>query len=176
MTPVDLLFENPVAVLALALVLRAGLAWQRSLTWPEYRTLHGIKRLLFPVLQRRRPFGFAEFVNEKGARSDPEFVTTEHGGVKDVVGLCRDAGGSLHLLSSIKRRPPEHGDKLSMAHVVWTHDDGTQTECYVFRNSDGTTDVYTHHETSVSDPDGHLSDLQTDGDPRGVVRAALGLD
>jgi hypothetical protein len=165
---------NPVVLVALAIIMRAGLAWQRSLSWPEYRLLHGLKRAVFPILQRYDPTGFREWVNRKGGRDGPEYVRTVPGGIKDVAGHLRAAGGSLHLLNSIKRRPPGHGDVLSGAHLVWTHADGTQTEVYLFDN-DGPNgvDVYAHHETSVTDPEGHLSDGQTDGDPRNVVSLAF---
>lgn len=170
---VDFLAANWWAVLALAVVMRAGLAWQSDLSWPEYRTAHGIRRLLFPVLQRRAPLGFDSFVNRKRGRTDDEYLRTVDADVRATVGRLRAGGGSLHLISSLKRRPADHGDPLTAAHVVWTHDDGSQTEAYLFANDDGTTDAYAHHETSVADPDGHLTDPQHDGDPRGVVTDAL---
>jgi hypothetical protein len=75
----------------------------------------------------------------------------------------------------VKRRPTDHGDPLSIAHIVWDH--GTdQTEAYLFRNDDGSTDVYAHFEPSPETPAEHVnSDNQQDGDPRGVVRDALGI-
>jgi len=57
---------------------------------------------------------------------------------------------------------------------VWIQENA-QVECYLFGNGDGTTDLYVHSETAVTDPEGHLSDRQTDGDPTGVVTDALGL-
>jgi hypothetical protein len=53
---------------------------------------------------------------------------------------------------------------------VWHHVDGKQTEAYLFRNNDGSTDLYAHVETSVDDPLGHLTDEQLDGDTRGVLK------
>jgi len=173
-TVIEALSQYPEVAIVVALVMRAGLAWQRQLSWYEYRTLHGLKRLAFPVLDRVEPFGFGVFVNEKGDRGDREYHATLQGSVRSVVRQLREGGGSLHLISSVKRRPSGRGDTLSRAHVVWTHDDGTQTECYLFQNDDGTTDVYVHHETGVADPAGHLSDRQRDGDVRGVVADALG--
>jgi hypothetical protein len=173
MTITETLADSPALLVALALVMRAGLAWQRSLTWPEYRLLHGGKRLLFPVLQRRAPLGFDSFVNAKGGRDDAEYLRTYQASVRDTVSRLTAAGGSLHLLNSIKRRPGEHGDPLTAAHVVWDH--GTdQTEAYLFANADGTTDVYAHFEPSPEMPLEHLGGgQQQDGDPRGVVTAAL---
>lgn len=167
----DLLAAWPLLAALLATLLRAGLAWQAELSWPEYRLLHAAKRATFPWLQRL-PLGFDSFVNEKGGRDDAEFLTTRAASPRAVVGHLRSVGGSLHLINSVKRRPDGLGDPLSVAHVVWTHGD-SQTEAYLFANADGTTDVYAHYETSVTDPDGHLTDPQHDGDPRGVVREAL---
>jgi hypothetical protein len=171
----DALAEWPLLAAALAVVLRAALAYQRGLTWPEYRTCHALKRATFPALDRREPLGYAWFVTDKGGRDDAEYLTTRPGGVRATVDRLRAGGGSLHLINAVKRRPATNGDPYSAAHVVWTHADGTQTEAYLFRNDDGTTDVYAHHEEGVTDPDGHLTGPQTDGDPRGVVRGALNL-
>lgn len=188
---VDFLAANWWAVLALAVVMRAGLAWQSELSWPEYRTAHGIKRVAFSTLDRldasdlpiknlavfgrvaKAAVRFDSWVNDKRGRTDAEYLRTVETDVRATVGRLRAGVGSLHLISSIKRRPADHGDPLTAAHVVWTHDDGSQTEAYLFRNDDGTTDAYAHHETSVADPDGHLTDPQHDGDPRGVVIEAL---
>jgi len=170
---IETLTDHPELAVALGLLLRGLLAWQRELSWYEYRTLHGVKRLLFPTLERMAPGGFTSFVNAKGGRDDAEFLETRRATIRGTVRTLRQAGGSLHLLNSVKRRPSEHGDPLSRAHVVWTHDDAKQTECFIFSNTDGTVDVYSHHEDSVTDPVGHLTDKQTDGDPRGVVREAL---
>jgi hypothetical protein len=179
---VETVADNPVVFVALALLMRAGVAWQRELTWPEYRTLHGLRRLVFPWLQRLQPAGYGRWVSQKGSRDDAEFVATVQTDVRETAARLRRElderpTGSLHLLSSIKRRPDTHGDPLSAAHVVWTHDsthDGTaQTEAYLFRNSDGTTDVYAHYEASVVTPVDHLTEHQQDGDPRGIVAVAL---
>jgi hypothetical protein len=172
---VDALATPAVAVTVL-LAVRAAVAWQRSLTWPEYRLAHAAKRQVFPVLDRLEPAGFTSFVNDKGGRTDGEYLATLDRTVVGVVDALRAGGGDLHLVSSVKRRVADHGDPLSVAHVRWHHDDGTQTEAYMFRNADGTVDLYAHHETAVEDPDGHLTNGQTDGDPRGVVQAALDGD
>lgn len=170
------LFTDPVPLAALVLVLFAVIQYQRTLTWAEYRALHRLKVRFLPVLDRVWPHA----VHVKHHREDPEFITTVTRPPKQVwKRLVRD-GGTPHLINSVKRRPVPPFDagetQLSVAHVVWFHNDGTQTEAYLFSNDDGTTDVYSHAETSVMDPDGHLSDPQTNGDPTGVVRMALGLE
>lgn len=172
----QLLTENPLAATAIgAVVVRAALAWQRQLSWPEYRTAHGLKRWVFPLLQRRAPV--ISWVNDKGGRTDAEYLDTLDADVRAIAGRLTDAGGNLHLLASVKRRPTDHGDALSLAHVVFLHDDGTQTEAYLFRNDDGTTDAYSHHEPDPARLLAHLGgDNQSDGDPRGVVTEALAQD
>ena len=175
MTTVEgLLAEYWWLAVALGLASRAFLAWQRELTWPEYRTLHGLKRLTFPVAHpyAKKYLGFSSLINDKGGRDDAEYIDTMHFRPRDIVRSLRAGGGSLHLLASLKRRPD---GTLSWAHVVWDH--GTdQTEAYIFANGDGSTDVYSHFEPSPETPVEHLGgDLQTDGDPRGVVRDALGV-
>ena len=171
MTTVEgLLAEYWWLAVALGLALRGALAWQRSLSWYEYRTLHGAKRLLFPWLERRFPV--VSWVNDKGGRDDAEYLETINFSPREVVRSLRAGGDAYHLLASLKRRPD---GTLSWAHVVWDH--GTdQTEAYIFANGDGSTDVYSQFEPSPETPVEHLGgDLQTDGDPRGVVRDALGV-
>lgn len=172
MTIETILTDYPLVIVALGIVLRAALAWQSSLSWREYRTLHGLKRLVFPVLDRRAPV--VSWYNPKRGRDDPEYLRTVEWSVRKTARELSTAGGDLHLLCSLKRRPADHGDAVSAAHVVFLHPDDTQTEAYLFRNDDGTTDVYVHHEPDPSRPLAHLGgDNQSDGDVRGVVTAAL---
>jgi hypothetical protein len=109
-------------------------------------------------------------VSRKGGRDDAEYVTTVGGSVREVVKDLQAAGASLHLINSIKRRPDTHGDPLTAAHVVWTiPGEGDQVEGYIFRNDDGTIDLYAHTEASTDNPLAHLTGTQTDGDAHGVV-------
>lgn len=170
-TVVGVLSENPELAIVLGLALRAVRAWQTELTWYEYRTLHGVKRLVLPALNSPA----LSTVSRKGNRGDPAFLTTYKGTVRATVTQLREGGGSLHLINTIKVRPGANGDPVSRAHLVWTHADGRQTEAFLFKNDDGTTDVYVHVETSVSDPTGHLTDTVDAGDGRKVVSDALGL-
>lgn len=170
----DVFDQYPWVVVVLALLIRGGVAYQRGLSWYEYRTWHGLRRQLFPILQRYVPV--VRFVNVKpDGRDSDEYIATVDTSVRETAAQLRQGGGMYHLISSIKRRPEGHGDTLTRAHVVWLHDSGDQTECYLFANDDGTVDVYAHYEAAVTDPDAHLSEYQTQGDPRGMVRSALGV-
>jgi hypothetical protein len=172
-TAVDVLRDRPELLAVLVVVLRAARAYQTDLSWAEYRAAHRFKRGVFPLLDRT-PIGEAILlVSDKGGREDGEYIGTVDAGLRATVQRLRDAGASLHLLNSIKRRPDTHGDPLTAAHVVWTID-GEQVEAYLFRNSDGTTEVYAHTEAAVDDPIGHLTGPQTDGDRHGVLPALSG--
>lgn len=166
----ETIFENPALLAGLAAVVLAAVRYQRGLSWFEYRRIHGLKVLLFPILDRRTNVGVS-LVNAKlRAEDDDEFLGVAGISPRQVAKLLVAAGGSYHLVNSIKSRPDdEGGSEYSVAHVVFFHDDGTQTEVYLFRSDSGT-DVYAHHETAVTDPDGHIMETQqVDGDPRGVV-------
>lgn len=167
-TAVSLLQEHPELVIVVGIIARLARAWQSQLSWSEYRLYHRLKRGVFPLVDSLAE-GAINWIGDKGGRDDAEFIATIELPHRDVVSALKRAGGSLHLISSLKRRPDDHGDPLSIAHVVWTHVDGKQTECYLFRNDDGSTDSYAHVETSVDDPLGHLTDEQLDGDTRGVL-------
>jgi len=168
------LFNDPVIQAVLVLTLFAVTYWQRHLTWPKYKRIHAFKRRTFPLLQRLWP----RFIHTKGNyRNNAEYLTTRSQSVKAVWEQLVAEGGSPHVVCSLKRRQlPKAPPEYSAAHVVWEHDGGTQTECYLWDNGDGTTDVYAHSEAIPEDVDGHLEGEQTDGDPRGVVRDALGLE
>jgi len=172
--------SDPVSLAVLTAVILAVVQYQRTLSWSEYRTIHGLKRRVFPLLQRVKPLGYDHFIHEKGYHDDEEYLTTVEATVPVVWKQLVAAGGSPHLINSLKRRDWVDDEvQYSAAHVVWTHDDGTQTEAYLFgplfdtERGSPTTAVYAHNETSVTDPDDHLTDPQSDGDPRGVVRGAL---
>ena len=167
---VDLLREYPWLVVVVGIVARFARAYQSQLSWPEYRAAMRVKRGLFPLVDRVAGRVIL-WVSDKGGRDDAEYQYTVDASVRDVVRDLRRAGASLHLISSLKRRPADFtdddvtGDPLSSAHVVWTYDDtGDQVEAYLFRNDDGTVDVYAHTEASVDRPIAHLTGKQRDGD------------
>lgn len=162
-------FYPPIVIVAVLLVW----AYQRTLRWPEYQALHGLKLRVVPLLERLKgvvvPPGLL-LISRKGYRDDAEYLRTENKSVKEVWTNLIANGGSPHLINSIKvRETPEGEVQYSQAHVVWTHSDYTQSEAYLFDNGDGSTDVYAHHEPSVLTPDAHLHGFQSDGDPKGVT-------
>lgn len=168
-------FSDPRALAVLVLVVAAVLQYQRTLSWAEYRRIHALKVRLLPIVDRV----FNVFVvSNKHYREDAEYLGTIEASVPNVFRELVNAGGTPHLVNSVKRRPVPYGTtQYSAAHVVWNHaETGEQTEAYLFDNGDGTCDVYAHGETWTLDPEGHMSDPQTDGDPKGVVRAALGAN
>jgi len=170
--PLPEALTDPVPLAALVLAAAAVLWWQKSLSWREYRAIHRVKLRVLPLLDRVWPHA----VHAKGGPDDPEFLLRVGHRPREVFAALVDAGGSPHIVASVKERPAlGAGTRRSVAHVVWTHEDGQQTEAFLFRaDPQGRrTDVYAHFEPSVLDPTEHLDGEQVDGDPRGVVRAAL---
>jgi len=163
-------FNDPVLFAALTLAVLAVLQYQRTLSWAEYRRIHALKVRFLPYVDR---YTNLFVISRKGApEEDAEYLTTVSGSVGDVFKRLVAGGGSPHLINSVKVRPYGDGVQYSAAHVVWTVSGGMQVEAYLFRAEDGV-DVYSHFEPSVVNVDDHLSGKQEDGDPRGVVRAAL---
>jgi hypothetical protein len=167
---VELLQDNPELVVLLAATLRLARAYQTELSWQEFRMIHRLKRGLFPILDKTALGDAILLVSEKRGREDAEYQATVSGGVRETAQALRKAGCSPHVLCSIKRRPEERGDPLTDAHVLFTIEGtGDQVEAYIFDNDDETVDVYAHTETGVTDPLGHLTDKQTDGDAYDVL-------
>jgi hypothetical protein len=185
-------FSNPLAYAGLIVVLVAVVAWQATITYSRAARINRIKRFVFPLADRfRRPLvrqarrvspALGAFLNgviphlihEKGRTSDAEYLETWKADLPAVFDRLSKTGFDPNVASSLKRRPaPVAGAyQYSALSMVYYHGDGTQTEVYVFVNGDGTVDIYAHAETSVTDPEGHLSDPQRDGDPRGVIPTA----
>jgi len=163
-------FNDPVLFAALTVAVVLVLQYQRTLSWGEYRRIHALKVRFLPYVDK---YTNLFVISRKGTpEEDAEYLTTVSGSVGDVFKRLVAAGGSPHLINSVKVRPHGDGSQYSAAHVVWTHESGDQSEAYLFRADSGV-DVYSHFEPSVVNVDDHLSGEQEDGDPRGVVWAAL---
>lgn len=174
MTNVPPVLNEPIGMAVVVVLVVAGLYWQKGLGWHDYRTLHRLKVLAAPVVDAHTQYFI---LSGKAYRNkSPEFLGTRDNSIREVWARLLEGGGSPHLISSVKYRDLPSGERqYSAAHVVWTHSDGTQTECYGFDNGDGTSDWYVHFEESVANADEHLSEGGTPGDPKGVVKDALGV-
>ena len=165
-TLADVLGVQPSVVIgAITLLAFAVIQYQRTLSWREYRQYHRLKKRVLPWLA----YVWTHAIHEKGGTDDPEYIATWSCTLKQAYDTLSKAGLEPNLLSSLKRRP----DGLSDLHMVEYHDDGTQTEVYAFtagaNSRADSVDVYTHHETATTDPKGHLTDEQRNGDPRDVL-------
>jgi hypothetical protein len=168
-------FADPRLAAVLVLAIAALVWYQRTLGWREYQFWHRLKVQVFPFIDRHTSWFV---VSDKGWRDDPECLYRAGATVPEVFRAFVNAGGSPHLINSIKRRQrPDGTVEYSDAHLVWFHGGpgGSQTEAYLFQNPDGTTDVYVHFEPSVLDADDHLDgSQQRDGDPKQVIPSAVG--
>jgi len=162
------LFDNPELLGVLSLLIALAVNYQRNLSWTEYRTIHSLKRGVLPLIDKHTGIFV---VSRKGGRDDGEYVGTVDKPLRATFkGLVND-GFSPHIINSIKQRPhPDDGQvQYSGAHLIKFHDDGYQSEVYLF-SMGGQTDLYMHVERSVTDPKGHLMDTnQQDGDVRDVL-------
>ena len=159
---------DPWVLALLGTILFVFVQYQRTLTWTEYRTLHALKRGLFPLIDKRTGLFV---VSRKGGRDDPEFITTVDMPVGEVFSKLNAGEFDAHLLNSVKKRqhPTRAGFQYSKAHLFKFHEDETQTEIYLF-DVDGKTDIYAHVETWVLSPKDHLVNTnQQDGDTKNVL-------
>lgn len=164
---VDTVLSEPLLVIALGVVIYTLVRYQRGLSYTEFIIAHRAKCIVFRILdgpasKRGRPL-----VADKSDASE-EFVRHTDATPRTVARRLRSARFDPHLVATAKRRDGQ------CAHSQWVqfHDGEKQTEVYLFP-SNGGTDVYAHFETSVRDPEGHLTDEQTPGDPLGAVANAL---
>lgn len=189
----QVIFNNPVALGVLTLALIGVILWQATLPYKVVAQINRGKRLLFPPIERfKRPLVkqarkvsptlatvlqgvIPHLIHDKGRTNDDEYIKTWECSRREAFDRLKDAGLNPNVASSLKRRPGSHGQnppmQLSVLSMVQYHDDGTQTEFYVFDNGNGSVDIYAHNETSITDPKGHLNNPQVDGDPKGVLSA-----
>lgn len=168
----DLVFGSPVLSAILLITVYAILSWQRNLTYTEYMTRHGIKRMLFPKLDSWFRKAGRPLIREKGpCNSSDEFVTCVQMPLRAFFIKLVRYGFSPHLLATLKVERPWRSPAAMQ--LIYNHDHETQTEVYVFQDADDKLAVYAHVESSPKDPEGHIEDEQIAGDAKGVVREAL---
>jgi hypothetical protein len=151
-----------VAVLGIALI--GWWYYQRSLTLTEYREWQRAKTLLFPILDPvSRARGRPLVIESHG---EPERVY-ETLGPRAVASVLVRGGLEPHLASTLKELPGNGG--YALYQLVYTHDNGKQTEVALFRRDGGGTVVHVHLETQFTDIPGHWGDPVEHGDPRNVL-------
>jgi len=164
--------QEPVVLAVLTVLLILAAYYQRTLSYQEYRLAHGLRTVGAIVLDSRVNF---RLLTEKGMpEKDTEYVRSVPMTIRRAFATLRHAGASPHLISGIKyREHPERGREYAAAHLIFVEGD-KQTEVWLFPAADGDgTDIYAHKETYITDPEGHLSEPYTPGDPDGYIAAAL---
>lgn len=175
----------PLAIAGIAIVIVRGL---RRIEPREARAIEVIRGRLFrllhpldgPLGKTIPPAGEArELVREKGQE---DYVCTVRDTLHELQTALDQAGWTYNPVSTEKYRTieTEGGEVIEQYDVAtWALRDGataeTQLHAYVFRNENGTLDVYAHSEDNfVSDPAGHTDagDMRH-GDPDGRLRDDL---
>jgi len=182
---VDVL-QDPLILAAVTLLVILAYHYQRGLTYHEYQLIHSIRIIVFTILstqvenqtkigkQIQRYVGNPRLLSEKQMpNEEDEYTLTSPLSLKEVFTALVNSGASPHLISSVKyREHPNYGRQYARAHVIFSDRDGNQTEVWLFDN-ESTVDIYSHKETIVTDPEGHLTEPYTPGDPDGYIIEAL---
>jgi len=158
----EFVLNDPALSAGLLVLIYIGIRWQRTLPYREYRMWHLVKIFVFRRLDKRLTALGRPLIHPKHRpENSDEFITTLPDPPRMVFEELRSLGASPHLICTVKSRPGvTTGVEYTHSQLVMLNDDGTQTEYYLFYN-DGSTDVYGHRETAVTDPQGHVSDAQT---------------
>ena len=172
---IDTLLNNPYIVTGIALAVIVIYHYVKQMPYSEFVFVTQVKHRLFLLLQPLAKQRGLRLVTTKGYReNEDEFITTVDKSPKELAKQFKANNIDQHLIAGSKRRKMPNGS-FQWAHTHWTyqHDNGKQTEFWLFTNPDGTVDIQGHHEDSVFDPDGHLETPYTPGDPKGVLDPIL---
>lgn len=111
-------------------------------------------------------------IKEKGPR---DYITTTDTS-PDEIEEALHPKYQRNLLSTRKYRSTSGGRQWAAGSWVYDPEDTSyQHHVFIFPARSGGTDIYGHREKSVRDPDGHLNDEQTPGDPNGLVAVQLAM-
>jgi len=174
------IFDDPVLVALLAVVLRAGIAWQRGLTYREVIVLESAKRNIARTLERLLPItlpllGWTIPSPAQAGRAltreahVADHVTTVDASPREIVRAIRPPF-QPNLFSTSKYRVAN--DSVEWAHTQWAiyydHDgDPWKTHIYFFVVGPETA-VYAHTEPSEATPEAHTrGGEQLPGDAHG---------
>lgn len=170
----ETILNSPELVLALTVIILLAYQWQKGLTYHKYRYFHSIRVLLFRVLNPIATRYGRPLLSEKDLEG-PEFVVGLDKSPREVYHQLEQNGFEPHLIATIKYRKANGRTQYTHSQLVYKHSDGAQTEVYLFEY-EGAADIYSHVETGVTDPMGHLTDGQQKGDARDAVKNALETD
>ena len=171
---VETVFNNPTLMLALTIAIVLVHHYVKQMPYSEFVLLTQIKHRVFAILAPFAATRGLEITRTKGYRDDEdEYVATTDYTPRELAQLFKANGIVQHIISRSKRRETPNGRQWTHSHWVYQHDNGKQTEIWLFVNPDGTTDIQAHYEESVFDPDGHLETPWTPGDPKGVLDPIL---
>lgn len=165
----ETLLSNPLFLFVLAVAILLTYQYVRQMPYSEFVLLTQLKHRVFLLLDPFARKRGLRLVTNKGYREDDEFLTTIDFTPRVLAKRFKEEGIDQHIISGSKRRETPEGRQWSHSHYTYQHADGMQTEIWLYTNPDGSTDIYSHYEESVFDPDGHLETPYTPGDPKGVL-------
>lgn len=192
-TTVDGLLGNPLLLLGVTVLIVLAYHYIRGMPYAEFvfwtQVKHRVALLLettnlanvaesvglsIPGLRKLSAFiASIRLVTTKQYRNDDEYLLTIEKGPKDLARGFKRIGIAQHMIAGSKRRETPEGKQWAHSQWVYQHADGTQTEIWLYRNGDGTVDIYAHHEESIFNPPGHLNTPFTPGDPAGALDPVL---
>jgi hypothetical protein len=146
--------------------LLAGVRRVERFLGPEDDWAEDDRRILYeaadPIL---RPLG-RPTVTEKGRE---DYILTTEVSEPQVEERLHDDGYERNFLSTRKYRIID--GRKQWAAGSWVYDGGGrwQHHVYLFKNEDGTTDIYGHREPSVRHPHDHVTGPQDHGDYSGRI-------
>lgn len=174
MTLAETILTNPVLTALLAIVLLAIAHYVRGVGPRETILLDRFRRVLWRTLDDVVSRHGRPLLTDK-TNADAEFITTVDGDLLTLLRALWSVGFRWNPLSTVKYRRVDGTRRFALS-VVYrdTVDAEDQQDVHVFRNGDGTFDVYGHYEPSVTNPADHVgADAQVPGDPKNIVTDAL---
>jgi len=169
----ELVLGNPALSAALTVVVLALVHYQSGLSYREFRAIHIVRCRVFALLNswaRKRGRPLVATAAPPGESS--AFVMHVGDTPRAVARRITDVFGP-HLVATVKRRETAEGWQWAHSQWVQKHGDGLQTEVFLFAAPGIGTAVYAHVETSVTDPEGHITDAVRPGDGRGAFKTAF---
>ena len=172
---VDQLLAEPEVVLGLAAVIIVVYHYVAAMPYSEFVFATQLKHRLALLLQPFAAQRGLRIVKTKQYREDDEYIATVKLTPRQLARKFKALDIDQHLINGSKRRETPNGKQWSHTQWAYQHDDGKQTEFWLYTNPDGTVDVYGHKEESVFDPDGHLSTPFVPGDPDGLLKEVIAM-